>query len=292
VTDELHSDVPRRAYPLVVPPPGGFEEAVHRGRRVRRRRTGSGSALTLAAVGVIAYSMLGHGGATNSLQPIDQAPVHQPQHPVPGATASPALSPQAPADTRSGAAGRNTVVAQPSGNPGAAGVVPGGPVYPPPVGNPPSSRPFAPRAAISAPQDLGPNTDASCFALSTNTQNWCATATATPENDGTYTLTYTLCRNVNAGHQDLHFDRTEQVDFVAKDVEHDDTVWTYSIGVAVTPANGTVGFDPGYCKAWTVVWNGYDDYGDNPAPGRYQIFAQSLAFDGNVPSDVGDFQHG
>ncbi len=279
--------LPRRSYPLVVPPPGGFEEAVHRGRRLRRRRTGSGSALALMLVGALAYSMLGGRGGTNGLDPVNQPPVSE-RTDLPGPSATPSTPRSSPDNARSGD-GSTTASGPRGGNP-VTSATPDTSVVPPVRDPGDPTRPYAKRQPIGPAEDLGPNTDTNCLISSTSTASWCATTTVTdpnPENEN-YVLRYTLCRNVNAGAITLHFHRKQQVDWVATDLTHSDTVWTYSAGQPVVTADDTLRFDAGYCMSWTVEWNGYDDYGDTPQKGTYRLTARALSVE-SVPPDSDDF---
>jgi hypothetical protein len=287
------TDLPRRSYPLVVPPPGGFEDAVHRGRKRRRKQAGGSTGVALVFVGALAYSLVGHSSSTNSLDSANDTHVNE-TRPTPGAGASNAPVPQASATGAvPGTGGR------PAGATGPRGIgpsaVPSVSFSPPPARKPndPAVRRYAVRPVI-ARHEGQTNTSTECLS-SQQSQDWCTSAYATPNQTTpeTYTFTYTVCRSVRAASAILHFPRDDkhQVDFAARDVAHDDTVWTHSADRAAKSTASTVRVDPGYCVFWDVTWNGYDDFGDNPAGGAYELTARSFSTETLPPAKVASFTH-
>lgn len=289
------TDVPRRAYPLVVAPPGGFEDAVRRGRSMRRRKAGGTTGAALALVGAIAYSTMGGTNGTSGLQPTNDLPrreitapgiAGQSPSPEPSATISP--SPQ----TSPG----NPVA---TGGPGSVPsyVPPGdGPTEPPvrePGKQPPPTVPYAKRAAIQRMEPMpSARTDTSCLPTSGNL--WCAEAYAQDESTPSETrwrLSYTLCRSVNAIDPGVvTFDRRQQANFATTKDERD-TLWTYSKGQPVVADSDEVEVPPGYCVEWYTYWDGQDDWGYTGGPGKYSVTSSSMGTsDTGLPSDTYDFE--
>jgi hypothetical protein len=279
------TDLPRRSFPLVVAPPGGFEDAVRRGRGLRRRRVGGGSAAALVLVGALGYSMLGSSGVSSIREAND--PGAGPTRPA-GALATPGP--------------------QESPSPGSGGPL-GGPVAGPP-GTVPNVSPSAPVNACCPTRGPGTtlryatrpkiyedkastNASSSCLTSST-ASGWCSWAyvdTSRAAGDGVYTFDYYVCRPVDATTDGtLHWSRHLRVDFTAIDVDNDDTVFTYSRAIPVKHESSAESVPVGTCMHWSIEWNGYDDYGRNPAPGSYRLVASSFA-DERPPSATYDFTH-
>jgi hypothetical protein len=274
------TDLPRRSYPLVVPPPGGFEDAVKRGRKRRRKQAGGSTGAALVFVGAVAYAIVSPGSTTNSLDPANHTNIED-TRPAPGSGASQTPAPQAtPTDVLPGSTG-----GRPAGTGGQARptAVPSLRVPTRATRHPqgPQTRRYVARAQMvphTAQQQA--NTSTSCLSPQ-QSQDWCTSVFQTRSQDAqpTYTLTYEICRNVRAAAAILHFDRSakQQADFKAIDVAHNDTVWTWSAGQAVDLGPTQVRVDPGYCVFWETVWNGFDDFGDNPPPGTYRLVGRSFA---------------
>jgi hypothetical protein len=284
------TDLPRRSYPLVVPPPGGFEDAVRRGRTRRRKQAGGSTGVALVFVGALAYSIVGHGPSTNSLTPTNPSRIDH-SRPGPGASNGPA-----PRATPTGN------VAGPGGRPAGSGPRGTGPTSVPSVPIParatrqpnhPAVRRYVARAPITR-YDNQTNTSTGCLSQQ-QSADWCTSAYAVANNTTpeTYTFTYTICRSVRAAAAILHFanDADHQVDFAARDVAHHDTVWTYSADQAARRTGSQVRVNPGYCVYWDVTWNGYDDFGDNPPGGDYQLTASALSAEALPPADPYTFTH-
>lgn len=275
------TELPRRSYPLVVPPPGGFEDAVHRGRKIRRRRTSGGTGAAMVVAAALTWTFVGHGGGTSSLKTTHQPPAPSVRAAEASAHPSPTATPSAPAASTgttlgNGGTGPGHYASSPLPSTGGVPTVPStgaGPQY-------------AKRGVIT-PSAPYPDTQPDCLS---STADWCPYATATPNGDGTYTFVYALCRNVNSGSGHLTFDRTQQADFAAVDTDHNDTVWTYSAGQPVVRADTDVPITGGYCMSWTVVWDGYDDFSHTPPAGGYELKARSLAV-GISAVKTATFQH-
>jgi hypothetical protein len=298
VTDHLPElpDLPGRAFPLVVAPPGGFEDAVRRGRRRRRKQTGGSSALALVLVGALAWSIVGRDSGTSNLSPTRPGPaVHQttagPGEPVPSATASPTASAGTPAGSRPGTTttaagqGRHGV---PAGTPSAG--VSTQPNVHRPGGGGGNVRTYARRNAITPSQ---PSTACELNCLPAQNETWCTTARATPQNGGKdgYVFELAVCRSVaDTTANKLTFDLAEEADFAAIDTAHNDTVWTWSAGQHVPQEQHSVTFAQGDCIVWSTLWNGDDDFGDTPPPGPYTLRATSLARQ-NLPAAEAGFTH-
>jgi hypothetical protein len=291
VTDDL----PRRAFPLVVAPPGGFEDAVRRGRRRRRKQTGGSSALALVLVGALAWSIVGRDGGTSSLNPTRPGPpvshtTTGPGGPTPSATASPTASAGTPAGSRPGSSasgtGRGGV---PAGTP--APGVSTQPNVPNPTGHGGGHpRAYARRGPITASP---PSTATELNCLPAQNETWCTTARATAQNGGKdgYLFELAVCRSVaDTTATALTFALAEEADFAAIDTAHNDTVWTWSAGQHVARKSHSVTFAQGDCIVWSTVWNGDDDLGDTPPPGQYTLHATSLANQNLAPAEYG-FTH-
>lgn len=281
------TDLPRKAYPLVVPPPGGFEDAVKRGRRHRRNRTGSSTGAALALVGVLAYSVMGDqgGGGADRLDTTRQ-PKSEQNGPAIGG--EPLRSPA-------------EVTASPTATtPAAGGPIASGPRAPGQVTDttpvrPPVEATRPPRGAsqptlhyAARPQikraDASPNTDSEC--LPKQDQDWCTSASVDIATDNQiYTLLFAVCRRVGIADGKLHFDREQQVDFTAIEEATEDAVWTYSAGQPVVRESSTVDVPAGSCVVWHTDWDGYDDFRRTPAPGRYLLVARSFAKEALPPAE-------
>jgi hypothetical protein len=276
-----------------VAPPGGFEDAVKRGRRVRRHKATGGTGAALALAGVLAWSTLGSPGGTNGLQPTSNVPHTGRGEPTASAPASPAPT-QSPTEAP---ASSNASPLTPHGT-GAPSQVAQPPVSGPTATTRPtrdSSNPtvaYARRNAITEnDQFAGTSTDCP----PTLNDPWCAYprvdvyegATGT-----TYTLHYVLCRGVDSGPGVVTFDRKAKVEFSATDTSNNDTVWTYSAGQPRGAAGSDTTVDPGNCVEWTTVWDGYDDFGYTPAQGTYRLDARSTGHsDGTLDAATTEFQH-
>lgn len=279
------TDLPRRSYPLVVAPPGGFEDAVRRGRNVRRKRAGGSSALVLVLVGALGWSVLGGGGDVTRLDQANETevtPTPRALPPVGDPYVAPSAQPTVPVDgprPTSTAVRGNDV--RPSADPARpVGVTPRNPDT-----RPPGAR-FAPRNPIDR---SGPNPGTDCLGTSPS-QQWCARAFASETGDFEYELNYTLCRSLNAPAGVVTFDWQQEIDFAATDKAHNDTVWTYSKGVRKVEDYKTLTIERGFCHTWTTVWNGYDDYGYTPPAGPYALTARPMARE-DLPAAQYEFNH-
>lgn len=264
------TDLPRRSFPLVVPPPGGFEDAVRRGRGLRRRRASGGSAAVLVLVGALGYSMLGTSGVSRLNETRDPAVTSSP---APGVLVTP--TPQTSATLAGGSAG-GTIASGPRGTVPSVSVTPAGPRS---TGRPGTTVRFAARPPVR--QDNGMTNASSQCLTSTTSNGWCAYAYVDDSHgadEGTYTFDYYVCRPVDAASDGtLHWKRHLRVDFVAIDVDHDDPVFTYSRAIPVKHEATQQSVPVGTCMHWSITWNGYDDYGLNPPAGKYRLVASSFA---------------
>lgn len=282
------TDLPRRSYPLVVPPPGGFEDAVRRGRNVRRKRVGGSSAIALVLVGALGWSVLGGGSDVTRLDQANEteatpSPRTLPQvgNPyVPPPTAAPTVPVDGPRPTSTPVSGNDV---RPSADPGRpVGVTPRNP-----SARPPGAR-FATRNAIDR---TGPTAGADCLGTTSPSQQWCARAFANETGEFQYELTYTLCRSHTAPAGPVTFDWYQEVDFAATDKAHNDTVWTYSKGVRKVEDYESLTVERGFCYTWTTVWDGFDDYGYTPPAGTYVLTARPLARETDLPAAQIEFMH-
>jgi hypothetical protein len=288
------TDVPRRSYPLVVAPPGGFENAVKRGRSLRRRRVGGSSGLALVLVGALGYGVLGGGGGVDELRPTDDKRDLRTASPVPGGVLVTTPTPQPTSSPGS------RPVALPTHKPGTGtgggvrpSVGPSSVVVPPPSDErPPSTgggRRYAPRNRIERDDDIT-NTEPDC--LGRESQEWCVVpyVDATNGVDGQYVVTYTLCRSRAFPAKTVRFDYRDELELIATDTEHEDVVWTYSLGRSRVVEPEDVTFQPGMCSAWQVVWDGLDDYGRLPPQGPYTMTITPRSRDA-LPSGEAAFDH-
>jgi hypothetical protein len=278
------TDLPRKAYPLVVAPPGGFEDAVRRGRRRRRQRTGGSTGAALALVGVLAYAVMGHqSGGADRLDTTQRPNVEQtaPAPVIGGDAITTVTGPKS--TTPSGGTtkprtGANPV-AGPSAHPG-AGPVQAPSAAPPAQVTKPSARPqptlhYAARPPITH-TGASTNTDIEC--LPRQNEDWCTKASVdNTTDDQVYTLFLAICRGIGSGDADLHFSRKQEADYVAIEQATNDPVWTYSAGQPVVRKAETVGVPAGECVVWETNWNGLDDFGRLPPPGKYTLRASSFA---------------
>lgn len=290
------TDVPRRSYPLVVSPPGGFEDAVKRGRRLRRRRTGGGAGAALALAGLLAYTGLGDSANPRSIDVADSPdPTRQPSY-APGASESPSPEPSVtPTST----------TPPPSADPGTPvgpGEAPGPTDEPSLPGEPPeTTRPPREDGNPKVYAKRSPITEGPAEATTSTPcppelgRIWCAYArVTTPSETGTarYELQYTLCRQVDAGDGWVQFDRVQEADFSATEDARQDTVWTYSAGQPVVPVSSRTEIPAGNCVTWSTMWDGYDDYGYTPPAGFYTLRARSTGTsDTTLPTATYAFDH-
>jgi hypothetical protein len=285
------TDLPRESFPLVVAPPGGFEDAVRRGRRIRRHRTGGTGGAALLVVGAITFSTMGGNGATQSL---DTA--HRPvgEHVSPSGWSSQSASPTpSPTGTVAPSATTTPYVAgsQPPATSASPAAAPASPASSPTVrptrgtAGGPSPR-YATRPKITR---TGPftSTDTACLRANDG-REWCSSAT-TSVTDTAYVLTYRLCRPIDADKGALVLNRRQEVDFRATDVARNDTVWTWSAGQPVVPAQLRLEVDAGSCYDWVTHWDGYDDFGYTPRAGSYRLTA--ALFSATPYTATKDFQH-
>jgi hypothetical protein len=277
VTESQPRAMPRRSYPLVVAPPGGFEDAVRRGRRMRRRRTSGTSGAALVLVGALGYSLLGHGSGLDRINSTDTPPDGG-RRPVPSAGATYVPDPAVTASP-SAATGRNgTAVAAGTG----ATLPTAGPTA---ITTRPTRRPgqvtraYARRPVIHQ-DDPTTNTAFDCLAQQANSSGFCTSANVddTRANEGVYTLEYWVCRPVGSGNDaTLTFTRTQHADFAAIDKANNDTVWTWSAGQPVVGETKQLTIPAGYCVRWWTEWDGFDDFGLTPPQGQYTLTASSFA---------------
>jgi hypothetical protein len=278
------TDLPRRSYPLVVAPPGGFEDAVRRGRRRRRKQTGGSSAAVLVLVGALAYSVVGHpGGGSDRLDQTNQPRIGQ-TSPMPYGTATPAPF------TSSAPTSQHPVVPGSQGGT-AQGPRPGGPVAPAGPGvtvSHPAARPPRHNGTTLWPRPKlyfeasTTNLQANC--LPAQDAEWCATANGMAS--GTYyRLSLSICRSVAGGTTPLHVHRKDPVNFQAVDEAHNDKVWTFNLGQPIVPKDANVTVNPGECVMWYLDWDGLDDYGNTPPAGQYHVMGQ-LFSDEDIPPAI------
>lgn len=287
------TDLPRRAYPLVVPPPGGFEEAVGRGRGIRRRRAGSSTGAALALAGLVAYAGL-HGGnsSTKGLHPAQEVPAVE--RPAPGVVVgSPAPDALTSSPVPRTGDRPETVAGGPAAGPVASpttGPVGNAPAQPtrPPASSPENPRRYAARADISeSPPQPNP---VEC--LPTESRLWCATAHAAEVSGSTaWTFSYTLCRAIDEEPGTVVFDRAQEAEYSVLHLASGETIWTWSAGQPVVGKTSSSTAQPGECITWSTTWNGYDDFGYTPDPGQYRLTASSTGrSDTGLPTDAYDFE--
>jgi hypothetical protein len=292
------TDLPRRSYPLVVPPPGGFEDAVRRGRRVRRRRTGGSTGAALVLAGVIAYASIGTPANTDGLRPTKQTPRQEETQAPYGESASPTPEPTAEPSPSATPDAPPSGTAAPAGPTQAPGTL--APADPDPTASarptreqkPPRTRTYAKRQPIQELEPMPGGGDTGCIA---DGPKWCAIVGeygSTIELPRVYEFSYKLCRSPSAGPGVVTFDRFQEVEFKARHVGTNDTVWTYSAGQPVGQPDEPTEIPAGYCVEWTTKWDGYDDFGHHPPGGTYEITAVSTGFsDAPLPSKTESFQH-
>ncbi|HVF06426.1 MAG TPA: BsuPI-related putative proteinase inhibitor [Frankiaceae bacterium] len=288
------TDLPRRAYPLVVPPPGGFEDAVRRGRGFRRRRAGGSTGAALVIAGLVAYSSLhGSDAGTKGLQPTDDVPgVEQPAPATGAGSPTPDAVTSSPAprtgDRPKTVAGGPASAPATSPSAGPVAHAPGQRPTRPPAPRPDNPRRYAPRGDINEGEPQ-PN-PVEC--LPTADRLWCATAIANPVGGGSnaWTLGYTLCRALDEETGTVTFDRKQEAEYSIRHVDSGETIWTWSAGQPVVRASSSSDAQPGECITWSYTWNGYDDFLLTPQPGLYRLTASSTGrSDTGLPTDEFDF---
>ena len=297
------TDLPRRAYPLVVAAPGGFEDAVRRGRGIRRRRAGGSTGAALALAGVIAYSVMqGNDLNPKGLHPTRDMPGIEQPATLPGILVEPTAPEDAPSsapaasgpvDRVGGPVAGGGPVTGPTARPTAGPVtnVPGRPSGTP---KPQPGRAYAARGEITETETpMTTEPEAEC--LQDQSKLWCGRAEATEvANTPEWTFRYTLCRrSIDAAPGVIEFDRKQEAEFSIVDTATGETIWTYSAGQRVVRAESTTEVAGGRCAHWTTRWNGYDDFGLTPRPGNYHLVASSTGRSDTVlPTKSDDFVHG
>lgn len=286
------TDLPKRAYPLVVPPPGGFEDAVRRGRALRRRKAGGSSAAVLAVVGALAYSMLASDPDTSGLDATrDPMPTQQPGPRVIGLPSEdPTASPPGEAPSGSPTTVATGPVNGPVAGPSGGAPSPGEPRPPSrePRPDPAPTYSYAARSPIVERESEVNTSTAGCLQQGSG-ERWCATVRAQKATGTSWTLGYMLCRAIGNDEGVVAFDQVQEAEFWVEDVSTGERIWTYSAGQPFRPASSSTSIDAGYCVEWTTVWNGYDDFGFTPSPGTYRLHADSTGR-ADAPLPAGSYQ--
>ena len=265
----MQTELPRRPYAELAPPPDGLATALRAGRRRRTRR--AVAAVTGGATAVVVVTvvlMLGGGGGVAVLRPA----------PVPPATALPTPS----VTSAPPVVGAQPAKPPPSAHPVVSGNVGPGAKRPSATGTAPAGESTAPGDSIvlsrSQTRYTGYprvcRTGASSDSQSTHPgSEWCRDAAAETA-DGGKRLSLTLCRDSTSGGS-LSFANTREVDFAV--VTGGATIWSWRHDHPGTPSQHTLSASADGCWVWSLVWPGVTQAG-GPAPhGSYTLVATSTA---------------
>ena len=273
--------LPRRPYAVLAPEPRGFDEAMTRARRRRRRTAGTGVLASVSAV-LLAISLTASTPDTEARLEITTRP-NDPQEAVdgtdPAEETTAALSLDAPADLPGGSPER-------AGSTGADGaqVVTGDPRATS------SDRSATPRPkTLSRPRRPEPPAErttadvASCNRISPD-QPWCLYASRTQDADfddtGNSTLSISVClARVVTDTRALTFAGEQQVDFAITKKGSDEVLWQWSYQAAFGTEPTSDDVRPGDCRVYSVPWAQQSDNNGKyiNEPGTYVLTASNLA---------------
>jgi len=277
----MQTQLPRRPYVELPPPPDGLASARRAGVRRRTRRTVAAftGGVGAVAVVVVVILMLGGGRGVAMLRPAPAPPATQ--VPAPGTSHAPAVL-----------AGHH-----------------GGPVSPGPGQQAVGSRPLtasstAPSSSGSSSQHTssrgaqvvlvrsqsrytgyprvcrnGPNANNESVQPG---NDWCLDA-ATTHTDRGQRLSLELCRDSTSGGS-LTFATTREVDFAV--TSGGKTIWSWSHDHPGTSSQHTVSATADGCWVWSLVWPGITQTGAAVGHGSYTLVAtttaQELRMDGSA----------
>lgn len=275
--------LPRRPFELVAADPGGFEDAMARGRRRRRRTAGTGLVASLTAL-VLAVSLTGSSPGPDArlefiLPPERQLVTDTDSDGTDGegaatvdlaGPATVAGGGSISADTRSAAGDRSgsgglTRPAQQAPDRGRAAPPPGRRLTPP---EETTSQDFATCA-----------TGAGGLAVD---QTWCLVASRIPDTDDerNSSLTLGVClRRVESAARTLTFDGEQQVDFVITKEGSPEILWQWSHRAVFGDDPTSDPVNPGECRIYRVRWELRSDNNGRfiNEEGTYVLHATSLA---------------
>jgi hypothetical protein len=279
------TELPRRPFTELSPPPSGGAHAVRRGRRLRRRRNlaGAGAAVgSLVAMAVSALLIQAHADSASD--------VLIPARPSPGRTATavsrPATAPRLaptpgvplPATAPGPLAATSGATAGGSAQGTAPRAVGSGNAHPTARPAKPSYRtpdlvrrytppPAAPGARLCGDAVSGTGTTVQ------RAPDWCTAAIATKTSSG-HQLSIEVCSD-SAGGGPLHFDRRREAELVVRDSSG--VLWRWSVGHPDGPSVHALNTEPNACWTWTAAWTDVDSSGKRLDPGRYTLEVASQA---------------
>ncbi len=273
--------MPRRRYVELPPEPGGFEEAIARGRRRRRRTAGTSAVASISAV-LLAISLTGSSPDTDARLEFTRPPDPQvsaedaaAEAANPAELADPAQAEQSDGDA---AAGRSAGLGRRDADADATVATAARPRSPDRSAAAAQTRRLEPPEEQSG-QDLG-----TCNNLSVS-QQWCLLAARTVMGqedeanlDSTLSITVCLAR-VATARRALSFRSEQQVDFVIRKKGSEEILWQWAHRAAFDeqPTRDEVG--PGECRTYSVRWLGQLDNNEHliNESGTYVLTATSLA---------------
>lgn len=288
-------ELPHQAFPLVLPKPFGFEEALGRGRAIRRHRTATaGAGVMTLVVGLLGAVVLSRGpGGAQQIKP-DRAPKESTQENVPyppGDSGLPKSDPVVPDQSDP------TDTTPPNdGGPGTGGIVrqPGGvedpdgkPSKPDDV-VPKSTKPTMYSAAIEQPNPCPP-------VVNPSEESWC-TSVDWVDAGATVTLVFQVCHDVEVENpnpnssRSLVFRTRQEADLRITDNDGN-AVWQWSKGQRfpryATGADKAITVKQGYCHQWWVNWDRTDEAGVALETGSYKLsgWSESENLEGRVPAE-------
>lgn len=279
--------LPRRAFAVLPPVPGGFEDALARGRRRRRRNTGGGVLASVIAL-ALAVSLTGSDPDADANLFVKQPETGIAQDvtvPAPGdaedvaqVTADETDDDTRPDTVGSSAGDRSTTASGSTGDSRTATA---------PVAEPRDRAPRVPAAARGRRLDPPQETEVRdgyvpCKASDQRTVvlDWCLQATyAIPdETVSDAKLSIAVCRAPQTEARELNFHSEQQVDYTVTRLGSDEILWQWS-------HRAVFGEDPtkdplasAACRVYSVVWKGLTDNDENfVGAGDYVLTARSLA---------------
>ena len=279
------TDLPRRTFTELSPPPAGPADAVRGGRRLRRRRNLAGAGAAAASLVVVAVSALVVQAHANSA-----SDVLIPAHPSPGRTATagrdpstaPRLAPTPEVPLPATAPGPQAAAARATAGSTAQGTarsaVGPGNAHPtarpakPPYRSPDLVRRYTPPPAAPGARLCGDAVSGTGTTVQ-RAPDWCTTAIATETSSG-HELSLEVCSD-SAGGGPLHFDRRREAELVVRDSSG--VLWRWSLGHPDASSVHALSTEPNACWTWTAAWTDVDSSGQRLDPGRYTLEVASQA---------------
>ena len=267
----MHTELPRRPYVELPPPPDGLGTARREAsrRRTRRALVAVGGAVTAGVVGALVV-LVGGGKDLAVLRPAPVAPAIQP---TPSAVPVPTPPPVAPHSAATAHPLRSSVAGGPSSAGGSAPSQQHG-------GGSTSQQSPSGQVTVTRTSGRNPEGPRVCRTGASGENagvqpgdNWCTSAAAVAATGGER-LSYTLCRDSTTGGT-LHFAGSREVEL--RVVRNGAVVWRYSAHAAQTSTPHTLTAAADDCWTWSLVWPGRTDAGGVAPEARYTLQAISTA---------------